>query len=48
MIPASTVFDQSTISALLEYDPGVTDYRAFFSSLDWSIKELDAQRIALY
>lgn len=39
MIPASHVFDQSTISALLAHDPLVTDYRAFFSALDWSIVE---------
>jgi hypothetical protein len=37
MIPASTVFDQSTITALLDHDPVVADYRAFFSLLDWSI-----------
>src|SRR6266851_6645114 len=39
MIPASTVFDQSTLAALLDHDPLVTDYRAFFSLLDWSIVE---------
>lgn len=39
MIPASTVFDQSTIAALLDSDPVVTNYRAFFSLLDWSIVE---------
>ena len=37
MIPASRVFDQSTLAALLEYDPLVADYRAFFASLDWSL-----------
>jgi hypothetical protein len=37
MIPASTLFDQSTIAALLEHDPVVTDVRAFFARLDWSI-----------
>lgn len=39
MIPASFLFDQSTISALLEHDPVVIDYRTFFSSLDWSVVE---------
>jgi hypothetical protein len=39
MIPASTLFDQPTMVALLDHDPVVTDYRAFFSSLDWSIVE---------
>ena len=37
MIPTSSRFDQSTIAALLELDPVVTDARAFFSLLDWSI-----------
>ncbi len=36
MIPASLVFDQSTMTALLEHDPLVQDYRAFFALLDWS------------
>jgi hypothetical protein len=39
MIPTSALFDQSTLAALLDHDPVVTDYRAFFSSLDWSIVE---------
>lgn len=39
MIPASCVFDQSTLAALLDHDPVVTDYRAFFSALDWSVVE---------
>jgi DDE family transposase len=39
MIPASHLFDQTTIATLLEHDPVVTDYRAFFSFLDWSIVE---------
>ena len=37
MIPASCVFAQSTLATLLEHDPVVTDYRAFFSALDWSV-----------
>src|SRR5260370_39269442 len=45
MIPASTLFDQSTIAALLNHDPVVADYRAFFSQLDWSIvQRWDAER----
>ena len=39
MIPASNIFDQSTIAALLNHDPIVTDSRLFFSVLDWSIVE---------
>ena len=39
MIPASHLFDQSTLAALLEYDPVVQDYRAFFALLDWSLVE---------
>src|SRR5712691_8851425 len=37
MIPASAVFDQSTMTALLDHDPLVQEYRAFFASLDWSL-----------
>ena len=37
MIHASDLFDQSTIAALLEHDLVVTDYRAFFALLDWSV-----------
>ena len=37
MIPASLVFDQPTLAALLEHDPLIADYRAFFASLDWSL-----------
>lgn len=39
MIPAFTSFDQSTLATLLDLDPVVADYRAFFSSLDWSVVE---------
>ena len=39
MIPASHLFDQSTMAALLEHDPVVVDYRAFFALLDWSLVE---------
>jgi hypothetical protein len=39
MIPASTLFDQSPIAALLDHDPLNLDYRAFFALLDWSVIE---------
>ncbi len=39
MIPTSAVFDQSTMQHLLDYDPVVQDYRAFFSFLNWSLVE---------
>ena len=39
MIPFSHRFDQSTLAALLEVDPLVQEYRAFFSLLDWSVVE---------
>ena len=45
MIPSSALFDQSTIAALLDHDPLVADYRAFFSLLDWSVvDDFQAQR----
>ncbi len=48
MIPASALFDQSTLTALLSHDPLVADYRAFFSLLDWSVVERwEAQRSGL-
>jgi hypothetical protein len=37
MIPTSGVFDQSTMMNLLDHDPVVCDYRAFFSLFDWSL-----------
>jgi hypothetical protein len=39
MIPSSHRFDQSTMATLLEVDPLVQEYRAFFSQLDWSVIE---------
>ena len=39
IIPSSSIFDQSTLTALLEHDPVVQAYRAFFSLLDWSVVE---------
>jgi hypothetical protein len=37
MIPTSALFDQPTMSALLEHDPVVAQYRAFFALFDWSL-----------
>jgi hypothetical protein len=37
IIPTSVRFDQSTIASLLEVDPLIQEYRAFFSLLDWSV-----------
>lgn len=39
MIPASTLFGQSTIAAMRDHDPLNLDYRAFFALLDWSVIE---------
>ena len=39
MIPASAHFDQSTLTTMLDLDPVVQDYRAFFALLDWSLVE---------
>jgi len=39
MIPTSSVFDQSVMTAMLDHDPVVAQYRAFFSFLDWSLVE---------
>jgi hypothetical protein len=36
MIPVSAIFDQSTLHLLLDYDPVVQRYRAFFALFDWS------------
>ncbi len=47
MIPASELFDQSTMTALLAHDPLVQDYRAFFALLDWSpVEQWQAQHSA--
>lgn len=37
MIPASHLFDQPTMTTLLENDPVIAEYRSFFSFLDWSV-----------
>ena len=39
MIPASHLFDQSLIAALLDADPLVTAARALISCFDWSVVE---------
>ncbi len=45
MIPSSDRFDQSTLATLLEVDPLVADYRAFFACFDWSVvDDWQAQR----
>lgn len=45
MIPTSRLFDQSLIAALLDHDPLVAEYRAFFALFDWSLVEAwQAQR----
>ena len=45
MIPSSALFDQSVMQRLLDHDPVVADYRAFFSLLDWSlVDQWQAQR----
>src|SRR5712691_2925781 len=36
-IPSSAIFDQSVMQHLLDLDPVVQDYRAFFALLDWSL-----------
>ncbi len=47
MIPTSHRFDQPTMATLLEVDPLVADYRAFFALFDWSVVERwQAQRSA--
>ena len=37
IIPDSTTFDQRTLTLLLEHDPLVQRYRAFFALFDWSV-----------
>ena len=39
MIPFSHLFDQPTLTALMDHDPLVQEYRALFSLLDWSLVE---------
>lgn len=36
MIASSVALDQSVITALMNCDPVVSEYRAFFDLLDWS------------
>jgi len=45
MIPASTTFDQSTLASMIDHDPLVQRYRAFFALFDWSLlPDRDADR----
>ena len=37
IIPDSTTFDQRTMTLLMEHDPVVQRYRAFFALFDWSV-----------
>lgn len=37
IIPDSTTFDQRTLTLLLEHDPLVQRYRAYFALFDWSV-----------
>jgi hypothetical protein len=37
IIPNSTTFDQRTMTLLMEHDPVVQRYRAFFALFDWSV-----------
>src|SRR2546427_12271558 len=37
IIPNSTTFDQRTMTWLMEHDPVVQSYRAFFALFDWSV-----------
>ena len=37
IIPASQTFDQHTMSLLMEHDPLVQRYRAYFALFDWSV-----------
>lgn len=37
MIPQSRIFDQRTMTLMLEHDPLVRRYRTFFDQLDWSV-----------
>src|SRR5256885_8960810 len=47
MIPSSAIFDQAVMQQLLDVDPVVQDYRAFFSLLDWSlVDQWQAERSA--
>jgi hypothetical protein len=39
MIPSSAIFDQSIMQCLLDNDPVIQEYRAFFSLFDWSLVE---------
>ncbi len=48
MIPSSVIFDQPTLTALLEHDPIVQESRAFFSLLDWSVVEQWQSQCSVY
>jgi hypothetical protein len=37
MIPYSQVFDQQTLTQMIEHDPVVQRYRAFFALFNWNV-----------
>jgi hypothetical protein len=37
IIPSSRVFDQQTLTRMLDHDPGVQRFRAFFALFEWSV-----------
>ena len=37
IIPDSTTFDQRTMTLLMQHDPVMQRYRAFFALFDWSV-----------
>ena len=37
ILPNSTTFDQRTMTLLMQHDPVVQSYRAFFALFDWSV-----------
>src|SRR5689334_6522902 len=39
MIPSSTLFDQPTLTSMLDHDPLIQHYRAVFALFDWSVVE---------
>jgi len=39
MIPESCIFDQRTMTLMVEHDPLVQHYRTFFDQLDWIISK---------
>jgi hypothetical protein len=40
IIPDSTTFDQRTMTLLMEHDPVVQRYQAFFALFDWALPHI--------